>query len=62
MPARPLPMDAPVAASAQGGTDGWTVGPGGVWVQTQPTQPQDPVGSVVDQLLRDVIGTLGGQW
>jgi len=69
MPVRPLPMDAPVAQVAQPANDGWVVGPGGVWVQQQPQQgqqpqpaPQDPLGNMVDQLLRDVIGTLGGQW
>jgi penicillin-binding protein 1A len=68
LPARPLPMDAPVAqvAQPQAGDDGWIVGPGGVWIQVQPQRqqppPQDPIGSMVDQLMRDVIGTLGGQW
>jgi hypothetical protein len=70
MPLRPLPMQAPVAQVAQPANDGWVVGPGGVWVQPQPqpqgqptqSAPQDPLGNMVDQLLRDVIGTLGGQW
>lgn len=67
MPPRPLPMDAPVAQVAQPQVqdDGWRVGPGGIWVQTQPQVQQpanDPIGSMVDQLLRDVIGTFGGQW
>ena len=69
MPARPLPMDPPVAPATSVGasSDGWVVGPNGEWQQVQPATPQpqpnaDPLGKAVEQLMRDLLGTLGQQW